>query len=114
MFPLFSKAIFATQDFNKYFGVTTFVRVQAFKWIRRSALPEAQRIVSVVVEKAKKRSKNPLEVSTINCKIDKVLCKLLPKHVSQAFRTALAIQTYANRDKSVRNYCRSTFKRQPL
>ena len=101
--------VFRTPQFNAAFNVTRFQRNEAMRWIRASDLGPAQRIVSKMTSKAAAR-RDPLTDSTINDPDDAVITEMGSRQVSQLFRAALALHTFAVRDQRVHEAFIITFQ----
>ena len=99
--------IFGDEAFNAEFDTGNFSRVEALQWIRTATIAPARRIVARLSAKANSR-KEPVKNSTIKVE-DKVLAELGTRQVSQTFRAALAIHSYASKDERVAQVFRNTF-----
>ena len=100
--------VFAHEDFQKNFNIRDFNRVEGLRWIRTSTIPAARRIVGRLTAKSCGR-KAPLENLTIKDREDAVMTELGSRQVSQTFRAALAVYSYADRDPRVNQEFRFTF-----
>lgn len=93
--------LFHTPEFNPNFDALRFKRNAATRWIRKSNLVPAKLMLSKIIDKATERT-IILADATINDPTDAVLTEISSRQVSQIFRAALGLYTFAGRDQHVR------------
>ena len=100
--------IFGDDTFRDAFDTGNFNRNESLRWIRKSTLPAAVRIVQLLSSKVEKRGKHANH-STIEDPDDPVMEELGTRQVLQTFQSALALHSYAVLDERVGQAFKITF-----